>query len=185
MESLSYVFRVSPNTISEIVRETCTAIWTVLKNSAFPHLMREGWCAHARTFEEKWNFPHCIGAADAKVVLIQATAPPNSGSAYYTYKQRFGINVMAIADAHYRFIIVDMDALGRRKDGGVFKESTMGQRFEQSSLQVPVPEPVDANGSTLPYVLAGEKAFPLCSHMMRPYPRHGHLNRNKQILITV
>lgn len=38
MKSLSYTFRVGPNTISIIVFETCEAIWIALRNEVFPQL---------------------------------------------------------------------------------------------------------------------------------------------------
>lgn len=71
MESIAYQFRVGHNTVSKIVRETCRAIWISLKGIAFPRLTKEGWLSHARSFEEKWNFPHCIGAIDGKLVVMQ------------------------------------------------------------------------------------------------------------------
>lgn len=71
MESIVYQFRVSHNTVSKIVRETCRAIWISLKRTAFPRLTRAGWLSHAKAFEEKWNFPHCIGAIDGKLVVMQ------------------------------------------------------------------------------------------------------------------
>lgn len=60
-------------------------------------------------------------------MLLQA--PPNSGSAFYTYKKTFDMNLMAVAEAEYRLIVVDIGAPGRRSDGGVFRESIMGTRF--------------------------------------------------------
>lgn len=47
----------------------------------------ENWLELARDFNDKWNFPHCIGAVDGK--HIEMRAPAHSGSVYYNYK---GIN---------------------------------------------------------------------------------------------
>lgn len=71
MHSISYQFRVSTSLVSKLIKETCKAIWIVLKDSAFPPLTTERWYSHARSFEEKWNFPHCIGAVDGKLVVIE------------------------------------------------------------------------------------------------------------------
>lgn len=71
MRSLSYVFRIRHNTISKIVSETCEAIWTVLKDSVFEQPTVNGWRRIAKTFEEKWDFPNCIGAIDGKHIIIQ------------------------------------------------------------------------------------------------------------------
>ena len=74
---------------------------------------------------------------------------------------------MAIAVAHYRFLAVDIGAPGRRRDGGVFKESKMGQRFQRGTLNVPPPDAVDENGPILPYVLVGDEAVALSNYLMR------------------
>lgn len=41
--------------------------------------------AISKEFENKWNFPHAIGAMDGKHVMLQA--PINSGTDYDNYKQ--------------------------------------------------------------------------------------------------
>lgn len=71
MKSLSYMFRVGHNTISKIVSETCEAIWIVLKDEVFVQLTKEAWKKIATGFEDKWNFPHCLGSIDGKHIVIQ------------------------------------------------------------------------------------------------------------------
>lgn len=71
MKSLSYAFRVGHNTISKIVYEPCEAIWIVLKEKIFEQFTEDLWRKIAKDFEEKWNFPNCIGAIDGKHVVIQ------------------------------------------------------------------------------------------------------------------
>ncbi|XP_018372126.1 PREDICTED: uncharacterized protein LOC108767002 [Trachymyrmex cornetzi] len=115
MASISYAFRVAHNTVSKIIKETCDAIWSVLKEKVFMKDTPESWQKIAQDFDDVWNFPNCIGCVDGKHVEIQA--PPNSGSLYYNYKGRHSINLMAISDAKYRFIMVDIGAQGRNSDG--------------------------------------------------------------------
>lgn len=71
MTSLSYMFRVGKNTVSEIIAETCEAIWESLKDIVFIKPTEENWKRIAEEFNEKWNFTNCIGAIDGKHIIIQ------------------------------------------------------------------------------------------------------------------
>lgn len=108
-------------------------------------------------------------------------APPNSGSSYFNYKGHHSINLMAISDARYCFTIVDIGAEGRHSDGGVFRNSMIGQRFEEGSFKLPEPKELEAGGPKLPYVLLADEAFPLSTYMLRPYPRSGKLDIGKKV----
>ncbi|CAH2008048.1 unnamed protein product [Acanthoscelides obtectus] len=76
--SLQYLFRVSKQSISRIVPEVCDAISEVLKDWVKIPTSEERWLKIVEEFEEKWNFPHAIGAMDGKHVMIQA--PVNSST---------------------------------------------------------------------------------------------------------
>ncbi|XP_032688351.1 uncharacterized protein LOC116852267 [Odontomachus brunneus] len=84
LASHSYAFRIAPNTASKIVRETCAALWEILKDKVFLQPTAENWQKVADKFEEICQFPNCIGSIDGKHIIIQA--PPNSGSFCYNYK---------------------------------------------------------------------------------------------------
>ena len=46
--------------------------------------------------------------------------PLDSGSYYFNYKHSFSIVVLAVVDADYKFIYIDVRCNGRVADGGVF-----------------------------------------------------------------
>lgn len=49
----------------------------------------EEWVTIANGFQERWQFPHVLGAMDKKHVVLQA--PFNSGTEYYNYKHFLSI----------------------------------------------------------------------------------------------
>ncbi|XP_071574589.1 uncharacterized protein [Temnothorax nylanderi] len=179
MASIAYAFRIGISTVSKIISETCEVLWNTLHESVFPEINEENWLKIANDFETKWNFPHCIGAIDGKHVVIQS--PPRSGSTFYNYKGNHSISLLAVCDANYCFTLVDIGAEGRQSDGGIFAHSNFGQRFERNQMNLPEPRPIEASGPALPFVLVADEAFALTRYMMRPYPRSGHLNRQRKI----
>lgn len=54
---------------------------------------------------------------------IMIKPPPNSRSYYFNYKHSFSIVLLAVIDADYKFIYIDVGCNGRVADGGVFKNS--------------------------------------------------------------
>ena len=48
---------------------------------------------------------------------------------------------MAVCDANYNFVLVDIGAYGSQSDGGIFRNSVLGQRLENDLLELPTPEP--------------------------------------------
>ncbi|XP_024875884.1 protein ANTAGONIST OF LIKE HETEROCHROMATIN PROTEIN 1-like, partial [Temnothorax curvispinosus] len=152
MVSISYQYLLGCTTISNIISETCEAIWNMLCPVVLPSsLTKEDWLRIAADFENQCNFPHCIGAIDGKHIVIQC--PANAGSTYYNYKHSHSVVLMAICDANYLFTFVDIGAYGRRSDGGIFRECQFGKKFEQKKLNVPNAETIFENGPILPYCL--------------------------------
>ena len=74
--SLHFQFRISRPAISYIVTEVSEAIPKKLGPSYLkvPSSAQE-WIQIASQFEEKWNFPNCLGAIDVKHITFQP--PPN------------------------------------------------------------------------------------------------------------
>ncbi|XP_071652226.1 uncharacterized protein [Temnothorax longispinosus] len=178
MSSLAMSYRSGKSTVSGIIQETCEAIWETLQHRVLFQPSQQRWKEIADDFSTKWNFPHCIGAVDGKHVVIQA--PPYAGSTFYNYKGQHSIVLMAIVSASYEFLMVDIGAQGRHHDGGIFKGSIMGQRFENRQMELPPPCSLPNSNILVPYILVGDAAFQLNEYTLRPYPGN-RLNRIREI----
>jgi hypothetical protein len=169
-------YRISPSAVGKILRETMNALCTVLEPECLPAPTKERWVEIEKDFDERWNFPNCCGAIDGKHVRIRA--PNCSGSMNFNYKGFFSIVLMAIIDARYRFVLVDIGSSGSMSDGGVLARSAIGRALETGTLNLPDEKSI--GGHRLPYVIAGDDAFPLRKNLMKPYPGRG-LTKERRI----
>lgn len=138
----------------------------------------EEWKEIASEFENKWNFNHCVGAIDGKHVNI--VKPPKSGSYFYNYKKNFSIIMMALVNANYEFLALEVGINGRCSDAGVFGQSKLKQKYDENFLNLPTPEKLPLTEDVVPYVMVGDDAFPLLENLMKPYSRH-NLTEEEQI----
>ena len=74
MTSLSYQYLIGLTTVSNIIVETCEIIWHIVQPLVLTPPTEEKWREVANTFNEKWQFPHCLGALDGKHVMIQVSS---------------------------------------------------------------------------------------------------------------
>jgi len=77
---------------------------------------------------------------------------------------------MALVDADYKFIYIDVGCNGRVSDGGVFNRSSLYQALDTRTLNIP--EPTDLPGTQLKcnYFIAADEALALKTYLMKPYP---------------
>lgn len=77
--------------------------------------------------------------------------------------------------------MVDIGAQGRHSDGGIFKGSIMGQRFQNKQMDLPPSCPLSNHSNvSVPYMLVADAAFQLNEYTLRPYPSN-KLNRSRKI----
>ncbi|KAJ4425591.1 hypothetical protein ANN_27787 [Periplaneta americana] len=169
-KSLMYLFRITANTISQIIPEVCRAIYDVPKKE---HLKAE-WTEVAVEFEKKWNFPNCIGAIDGTHANVEA--PANGGSLYFNYKHTHSIILMALVDANYRFTYINVGAPGRDSDGGVYQNCSLSSALENNTVNIPRAKPLPGRNKPVSYVVVAEDAFALKSYIMKPFA-----NRNQSV----
>ena len=105
--SLHNEYLLGATNVREIVRDTCDAIWKCLK-PAYIARDKNDWIRTADEFYERTNFPNCIGAVDGKHIRIRK--PNESGSQFFNYKNFFSAVLMAVANADYFFISVEVGA---------------------------------------------------------------------------
>ncbi|CAH2015323.1 unnamed protein product [Acanthoscelides obtectus] len=132
----------------------------------FPKTTEE-WKKIALDFQERWDFPHCLGAMDGK--YVQITAPVGSGSYYFNYKKTFSIVLMGIENANYEFIYCDVGTNGRVSDGGVIENTKFMKYLAANKLNLPPPETVVPGEPTLNYVFVGDEAFAIRHDFLKPY----------------
>ena len=74
----------------------------------------------------------------------------------------------------HRFTYISVGSLGSESDGGIFANSDLAallRRQAEVGDVLPAPAPLPGSDTELPHYLAGDEAFPLQRHLMRPYPR--------------
>jgi DDE superfamily endonuclease len=126
------------------------------------------WLRVAKEFEGMWNYPNCLGALDGKHVAFRP--PRSAGSAFRNYKCFDSIILLALVDAKYRFLYIDVGTNGRVSDGGVFRESDLSKALKEGTLGVPPPKPLPGRETPVPYVIVADDAFSLSTNLMKPYP---------------
>jgi len=166
-KTIATSYRLGHSTVQSIVIQVCEAIIQNLMSITMPKPIVAQWRKIAEEFWDIWN-PNCIGALDGKHVVIQA--PVNSGSQFFNYKKTFSIVLLALVDAHYRFIAVDIGGYGRNSDGGLFANSKLGKALEKNKLNVPKDNALPNTQTIMPYIIVGDEAFPLKKYLLKPYP---------------
>lgn len=126
------------------------------------------WNVIAKEFNNKWNFPNCVGAFDGKHINLQS--PINSGTEYFNYKGLFSIVLFAVVDANYNFIYANVGCQGRISDGGVFSHTTFQECLKNNTMHLPPSSSLPGRRNTTPFVFVADDAFPLSKNIMKPFP---------------
>ncbi|KAH6925276.1 hypothetical protein HPB50_003179 [Hyalomma asiaticum] len=161
-------FRVGVETAREIIHDTCQVLWEVLSAEYVKPPTMEEWREIASGLWNRWQFLNCLGAVDGKHIRI--VCPKKAGSLFFNYKGTHSIVLMAAVDSRYLFRLVDVGAPGRLSDGGIFKDSPIGQRLYEVKLNLPRAAILPGSEIACPRVFVGDEAFQLRPDFMRPLP---------------
>ncbi|XP_017477900.1 PREDICTED: uncharacterized protein LOC108367725 [Rhagoletis zephyria] len=166
---------ISRKTISNFLPEVLQALIAVLQDEYLktPATANE-WLDVANDFETLRQFPHTLGAFDAKHIRIKP--PPRSGSDFHNYKGFFSITLLAVVDVHSRFIYVDIGANGRASDVMAFKNSSLYDNLSRGQLNFPADKPLKGQLSKTPFYFIGDDIFGLNRHLMKAYNRSSNLS---------
>lgn len=90
--------------------------------------------------------------------------------------------LMAVCDADYKFIYIDVGAMGQCSDGGVWKRCSLyaDMNDDNNPLQIPPPDVIGGMEEPTSYYLVGDDAFPLSTNLMKPYGGGG-LSKKQRI----
>ena len=172
--SLQYQWRVGRTRLNDhlqICPQVCKAI---LKEFQHEYLMSptdpEDWKKIEERFRNRWNIPpHAVGALNGKHIAIKK--PKKSDSEYFNYKGYFSLVLLALVDADYKFLLVNVGASGSSDDAQIFNGSKLRRRIENGRLGLPPPKPLGPGRPDLHYFLLGDDAFALMPWLVKPYSR--------------
>ena len=177
--SLSFLFRISPTTISRFVPIVCHYIYQVLKEEhcSIPKTEQD-WIKLSDDSYDRWQFPNSLLAIDGKHIALEN--PEDGGSEFHNYKSFFSIVFLALVSYDYRFVAYDVGCQGRISDGGVWVNSTFYHKLKNGGLNLPPPRMLPRTSdpawmpleddTEVPFVIVGDSAFPLTENIMKPYP---------------
>lgn len=134
-------------------------MWEQMQPTYLPEPTIQTWALVASRFDEKLQFPHCVGAMAGKRVVIKK--PGKNGSSH-NY-------IFATVDADYKFTTVDVSGMEKLDDGSLLSCSVLGKQIMNQTLALPAPEQLTTIAEQVPYVFVGDEAFPLSENLMKPY----------------
>ncbi|XP_039296701.1 uncharacterized protein LOC111062618 isoform X2 [Nilaparvata lugens] len=168
---LEDIYSVPRSSISHFIKEVLDAMSEVLADYGpiQAHQNLAHWKKIQEEFMLKWQFPFCCGALGGKHVYIKN--PPPGGSENFKYEGTFSIVMLALVDANYKFIYIDVGKNGRTNDASIFESSSLDDLLSNNTLNLP-----DKS------ILVASETFPLRKEVMTPFTGQ-HLT-DKQVLFN-
>lgn len=90
---------------------------------------------------------------------------------------------MAVVNAKYRFIMINVGSYGKDSDSGILCITNFHQCLENGTLKLPIKRKLNNSDILAPYVFVGDEAFPLRNYLMRPFISKKTSIRNKEVIL--
>ena len=128
--SLQYHLRVGSTTIYKFVPKVCKGILGKFQQEYFicPEKLR----GIEEKFRNRWNVLHAVGGPDGNHIAMKK--PKKSGSEYFNYKGYFSLVLLALVDAEYKFLWVNLGSSGFSSDAQILNHSKLKRNLENGTL---------------------------------------------------
>ena len=83
----------------------------------------------------------------------------NGASEYFNYKNAFSIVLLALFDADYNYMFVDVGCQRRISDSGVFTNTEIYKKLETKNLRLPQPVPLNGREKSVTYFFYWRLSF--------------------------
>jgi hypothetical protein len=100
----------------------------------------------------------------------EAHCNASSGSYYCNYKGKFSIVLLAVVDAEYKSMYVNVGCNGRATDGGLFNGCSLYQALEIGIAMLPPTKPLPCQTQPIPHFFVADNAFATRHYIMKPCP---------------
>ena len=118
--------------------------------------------------DEIWQFPYCWAGIDGCHIPMKCRPGGlQSSKEYHNFKNFYSIVLMAMVDSQYRFVWASCGFPGNSHDAIIFKSTDLWASIEEGRCIPNIGQSVD--GVTVPSLIVGDSAFPLCTWLMKPY----------------
>ncbi len=146
--------------LNSIVRDICQAIIDEYAREVIAAPTTEAeWLQIADLFSSRWNFHNCLGAMDGKHIAIKCRK--GGGLLYFNYKKFHFIVLMALVDADYKFIWIDVGANGSASNAQIFNSSQLRECIESGDIGLPADVPLPNDDRPTPFFIIDD-AVPMC-----------------------
>ena len=104
----------------------------------------EDWKKIEERFRNRWNVSHEVSALDGKHIPIKK--PKKCGSQYFNYRGCFSLVHLALVNADFKILWVNVEASGLSSDAQIFNRSKLKREIENRRLGLPPSEPLGPGG---------------------------------------